>query len=878
MINFVSASWLDRITGKATEIPRCIDSDEGISYAEKGSIKLTNEFSSGEEFDKCSGVGEGISEFVCGSDGCGYVIVYPTSERKNHKYSLVYDNGDCNVEAVSSGYSYDCSIEGKKCQNGKCVEDTPVNKCEELKNLIIEVINTDNDGSIICGDSNYNSIADINKDGVISPIDSLKVINNQDTTWCTTKLNDDSNPCQEGNVCSDGTIINECSENQPFYCVSLERDLIENCDLCGCPSEKKCNKLNNECYLPELKIGPKCQELKSLVLEILDKYGSQECGEEHYNKFEDINKDGAITPIDALQVTNNQNDEAWCTEKIKDETDPCEDLVCSDGTQPDSCSSEKPKYCEEGELVDNCEVCECEEDYKCIDKSCVKTTFCEEYYGGIEFDGFCFTDIDKTTPDYRMAKNGIFKYTPQNSYVERTIEYPISIKVVEVGISLSVKITLENKGDFEERVRLNDFRMYVYDTENIEFDEESILSSGEKIQIEVPINLPDSRARTGVDKYISFSDNGEGYILPRIILWDYNPFSEENVVGECGGRKFGENQGVCINDIFFPAIEGFSCSTDADCLNYLGFTTEKCFEHTCLYMEGDRMIASRDKEYKVGILPLYITNDDNQYNYMEGAVNNRLGEIIPKMENWFSNEKDYWGIDNDFFFDFYPLSGCRLTRDEYEGLIDGRATSETSLRNFESHCIANKDYDILIISLQNDQYFDGSFIGGGANLGFIMQSDLNPRTIFHELLHSFGQHDLYGVENYQWGNCYLYNVNTGGDWNEEMPHLCKFEAMQLGWMEKYHSEGESDTIQNNIVLNSEIIECKNGCILNNICVPIGVRKEGQYCDFDRKLNNQKEEDKVCENNFECISNVCINDNCVSGSLWERFLLWLKRLM
>jgi hypothetical protein len=119
MISILSVSFISA---------ECIDSDNGIDYTQKGSIKLQNDYSSGEEFDKCTGINEGISELVCGSDECGYAIVYSTQERKDPKYMLVYDNGDCNQETSTGGYTYDCSVEDKICSEGKCVEKT-VQKC-----------------------------------------------------------------------------------------------------------------------------------------------------------------------------------------------------------------------------------------------------------------------------------------------------------------------------------------------------------------------------------------------------------------------------------------------------------------------------------------------------------------------------------------------------------------------------------------------------------------------------------------------------------------------------------------------------------------------------------------------------------------------------
>ena len=31
----------------------------------------------------------------------------------------------------------------------------------------------------------------------------------------------------------------------------------------------------------------------------------------------------------------------------------------------------------------------------------------------------------------------------------------------------------------------------------------------------------------------------------------------------------------------------------------------------------------------------------------------------------------------------------------------------------------------------------------------------------------------------------ILNMQNGQDWDEEFPHLCRFEAMQLGWVDKY---------------------------------------------------------------------------------------------
>ncbi len=61
------------------------------------------------------------------------------------------------------------------------------------------------------------------------------------------------------------------------------------------------------------------------------------------------------------------------------------------------------------------------------------------------------------------------------------------------------------------------------------------------------------------------------------------------------------------------------------------------------------------------------------------------------------------------------------------------------------------------------------------------------------------------------------------------------------------------------------------------CEDIGLRNDGKYCSVDKTLLSQKVSEESCNNNFECRSNVCVADNCVSPSLIERIINWFKRL-
>jgi len=72
--------------------------------------------------------------------------------------------------------------------------------------------------------------------------------------------------------------------------------------------------------------------------------------------------------------------------------------------------------------------------------------------------------------------------------------------------------------------------------------------------------------------------------------------------------------------------------------------------------------------------------------------------------------------------------------------------------------------------------------------------------------------------------------------------------------------------------------CANSCPLNGKCYPYGYRKDGNYCSPENDtFVVQRAGGEFCENLFECESNACINDKCVSSSLIERFMQWLNNL-
>jgi len=50
-----------------------------------------------------------------------------------------------------------------------------------------------------------------------------------------------------------------------------------------------------------------------------------------------------------------------------------------------------------------------------------------------------------------------------------------------------------------------------------------------------------------------------------------------------------------------------------------------------------------------------------------------------------------------------------------------------------------------------------------------------------------------------------------------------------------------------------------------------------YCDLNKIFPEQKEAGLTCENNFECSTNLCIDNQCVSSNVWQKFVKWISRL-
>ncbi len=105
--------------------------------------------------------------------------------------------------------------------------------------------------------------------------------------------------------------------------------------------------------------------------------------------------------------------------------------------------------------------------------------------------------------------------------------------------------------------------------------------------------------------------------------------------------------------------------------------------------------------------------------------------------------------------------------------------------------------------------------------------------------------------------------------------------------DKLHFESQKDDNNN----CSNAFECKSniceknqcgrycdGCKdSNKNCHPFGIRVDNKFCNLNKEFAAQKSNEGSCSNNYECISNLCINSKCIEPSFLQKILDWFKNI-
>lgn len=72
-------------------------------------------------------------------------------------------------------------------------------------------------------------------------------------------------------------------------------------------------------------------------------------------------------------------------------------------------------------------------------------------------------------------------------------------------------------------------------------------------------------------------------------------------------------------------------------------------------------------------------------------------------------------------------------------------------------------------------------------------------------------------------------------------------------------------------------ECNFGCFYQDKCLPYSLRINGLYCSINNDMKSQLTADEVCDNNFECSTNVCVDGKCVSSGFIQKMMEWFSKL-
>ncbi|MFH1500638.1 MAG: PA14 domain-containing protein, partial [archaeon] len=263
----------------------------------------------------------------------------------------------------------------------------------------------------------------------------------------------------EEGYCAGGISPNTCIGETPLYCKNGV--LIDNCNVCGCESFESC-QVNGECKLDISKfkgfVGEyyNNKDLQGEPVLIRDdskiyfnwksKSPSKEVAKDRFSvrwikdeifeagkyKFTVGSDDGIRVYVDGkliierwnnhpLRIDTAEIDLTGGEHKIKVEyyensgkavvklswelVELFVEVVCADGTKEGECSASQGRLCQNGTLVDSCEVCSCNEGYECKDSKCDEIFLVSDVCGDGTNYGECSTQKPKFCQNGTLISN-----------------------------------------------------------------------------------------------------------------------------------------------------------------------------------------------------------------------------------------------------------------------------------------------------------------------------------------------------------------------------------------------------------------------------------------------------------------------------------------
>ena len=217
--------------------------------------------------------------------------------------------------------------------------------------------------------------------------------------------------CESVSLCRDGTPYESCSETKPLYCEN--GNLVEKCSICGCArGDCKGDNICSFCDNPIQKIvyaKTEGWQFTSIQVNSNDDVlitatgvwsGNVNAGDWHGPEYGGPAPGGYLAPglragslvaktdnnppfnVGYGNSTTSQTGELYFgfNDVIYSDNDGnvtayicLQGNRCSDGTPYGECSITNPFYCNNGNLIDNCQICGCHINYTCQDDgSCLK--------------------------------------------------------------------------------------------------------------------------------------------------------------------------------------------------------------------------------------------------------------------------------------------------------------------------------------------------------------------------------------------------------------------------------------------------------------------------------------------------------------------------